>query len=107
LKDFLRLYADEFMFHCDALGVPYLPGFSYESLVRRFHRSKVVGFIMGMIILPVLLKDAKEAQDLDSLKGDMDIGEMFISALGPQGDNIVYKQRLYALCKEMYAEGVI
>lgn len=72
LKDWLRLYCNQFMLHCDALGVPYLPGFNFESLVRRFHRSKLVSFITATIILPVLLKVATQAHDLDSCEEDMD-----------------------------------
>jgi len=106
LHEMLQLYADEFRRHCDVVGVEYLPGFSYEALQRRFHRAKLMGAVLGIQFLPIVLKDALDAPDMEKFSQDKELSEMMISAMGTRPTE-QYKERLYELIKELHNEGVI
>jgi len=103
----LQLYADEFMRHCDTIGVEYLPGFGHEALKRRFHRAKYMGAFLGVMVLPLMIKESSDTPvDMEKFKKDVDLSEIMVAATGvsPTGK---YKERLYGLVKELYDEGVL
>jgi len=106
LHEMMQLYADEFGSHCDVLGVEYLPGFSYDTVQRRFHRAKVMGAVMGIQFLPIVLKDALDAPDMENFTQEKDLSEMIISEMATRPTEQL-KERLHELIKELHNEGVI
>jgi len=103
LDEMLQLYADEFRRLCDTVGVEYLPDFSFEALKRRFHRAKLMGALLRIMVLPIMLNDAS---DMENFKEDVDLSEMIKTAMSsPAAEQ--YKEKVYQLVKELNNEGVI
>jgi hypothetical protein len=107
LEDMLMLYYMSFKSYCDQLGVEYLPGFSFENLKLRFHITKLLGLVMAVMALPIMLKDAKDVQDLEKVSLGADVGEMFASLMGNTDGNLLFKDRLLGVCHDLFNEGVI
>jgi len=107
MNEMLELYYNHFRNYCDQLGVEYLPGYSLEALKRRFHRSKLIGFMMCLMVLPIILKDTTNMEHLDKSTKTDDLAEMFNSIIGGEGKNVSYRERLLGVAQDLYDEGVI
>jgi hypothetical protein len=105
--ELLEIYHDEFLKHCNALKVEVLPGFNLETLRRRYRRSSIFGFVLGIGYLQIILKPKAEAVDLDAMGKEVNMNDLMESALGKVKENSKLKKRLVELVEELYADGVI
>jgi len=99
------VYHDAFAKVCDKLGYEKLPGFSMETLRRRYRRGKVLGFLLAMPILTFVLKPEGESVELDSLEGDMQ--EIFGSMMDGRETNTRLRDRMLEIATDFYEDGII
>jgi len=107
LDEMLELYHDEFLRNCSLLDVEPLPGFSVEELKRRFHVSKILGYCLAIMVLPIMLKDAADVMDLEKMKEGSGLDDMFNTLAENAGSNKAYSRRITEMARELYEEGVL
>ncbi|ODM91728.1 hypothetical protein Ocin01_14956 [Orchesella cincta] len=107
LDEALQLYHDRFNEVCSLMGVETLPDFNMTSLKRRFHRSKLMGYMMATIGLPIMLIQKGEEINLEDFDQNVNIEEMMTQAFGNKNEGQEYKKRIIDVAQELYDDGVI
>lgn len=109
LEQTLTLYHDQFAKVCKTLGVEALPDFGVSTLKRKFHRSKVIGFMMAVTTFPMMLReDKKNVNNLEHVDNNVEMEDMFLEAFAEgAGGSALYKTRILEIAEELYEEGVI
>jgi len=106
MKELLQSYHDTFNEICSNLKCSTLPGFTMETLTSRLHYAKIIGFMIGVIVPAVALKD--EDKNMDEMGHDVNIEDMLLTGMNSSEEgNSVYRDRVLELSKELYNEGVI
>lgn len=100
----LQLYHDTFNGICDKFETPTLPGFCMDSLRFRFHRGKLLGYYLAMMVLPIILKDGN-VTNMEDIEQSKDIAEAFID-ICKADENALLKGRLIEVMKGMIEDGV-
>ncbi|CAL8110275.1 unnamed protein product [Orchesella dallaii] len=106
LDDLLKVYHDAFIRYCDALTVTPLPGFTFETLKRRFRRAEIFGLLVGLPLLNVVLKPPEESIDMDTVKSDQ-IVDLFASVVDGSDKNTLLQDEISATVLNLYEKGVI
>ncbi|CAL8110269.1 unnamed protein product [Orchesella dallaii] len=106
LDKLLGIYHDAFVRYCDALQVKPLPGFSFETLKRRYRRAQHYGLLVSLPILSIVLKPPKDSIDMDTVKSE-EVSELFGSVMKGNDENALLKHEISATVLDMYETGVI
>ncbi|ODM99563.1 hypothetical protein Ocin01_07130 [Orchesella cincta] len=106
LDKILRIYHDAFVRYCDALQVKLLPGFTFETLKRRFRRSQHFGLMVSLPLLSIVLKPKEEAVDMDSVESN-EMAEVFGSVMVGNDKNELLKHEISQTVLNLYETGVI
>lgn len=106
----LQLYHDRFIAICHNLNTTTLPpGFNMDALRMKFHVSKLIGFLIALISLPLNLIEAedRELANLETKDESSTLEEMLhgASAAGRKGS--LYTEWILELVEDLYQEGVI
>ncbi|CAL8069689.1 unnamed protein product [Orchesella dallaii] len=107
LDEVLQLYHDRFNEICSLMEVDTLPDFNMTSLKRRFHRSKLMGYLMAIIGLPIMLIEKGDEINLEEVDQSMEMEEMFTQAFGHKNQSQTYRKRIIEVAQELYDDGVI
>lgn len=108
LQTFLKTYHDSFSRTLQEAGTP--APFTLEQLRQEYHRKNLFGFIMAMMVVPILVSEAGEVMDLDKVVDD-DV-EKFMeehrqNTLRQLDNNSVLRPRLLSIFDEMLEYGII
>ncbi|CAG7818691.1 unnamed protein product, partial [Allacma fusca] len=111
LGSLLKLYHDHFLNYCNVLGVKPLKNFTMQSLLARFNRAKIFGFIAATMILPIILssdcnKDLDTLESKDNGGDDADLSQLLKSLTANTGTNPVLAQRFAEIISEMVESNV-
>jgi len=108
LDELLQIYYDTFNSICNSLACPTLPGFTMDLFKARFQKAKLAGYVFGVCILPMILKDDEEAINMEEMDPNKDIADLFKESIASESKhNALYNARILELTKELYEEGVI
>ncbi|ODM88647.1 hypothetical protein Ocin01_18035 [Orchesella cincta] len=109
LDELLQVYHDAFVRYCEALQVNLLPGFSLETLKRRFHRAHIFGLVLSIIFLIVVLKPKQNgAKVTNGHKVELKHGEtLFRSLMEGMDQNELLKDEISSIVLHLYEIGVI
>ncbi|CAL8096635.1 unnamed protein product [Orchesella dallaii] len=113
LDEMIRWYFEKFSENCKILKVEPFNGFTLENFQRKFHRSKIFGFLFALLVLPIILQKPENALDMDKVKlssGDTDeenIAGMFTNTPRDKDDRTLLRDRFTGLLTELYDEGVL
>jgi len=106
MGELLLSYHDTFNEICSNLKCSTLPGFTIETLKARLHYAKIIGFMIGVIVPAVTLKEKDE--NMEEMGHDVNMEDMLLTAMNSSEEgNSVYRDRVLELSKELYNEGVI
>lgn len=105
-SELLKVYFNQFTELCKVLKLNELPGFSIESLTRKFHRSKILGFFLAIVCYPMMYRE-DGGDDLEQVKEDVSVDDMFLDTFSGGTDGSVYKTKILELCQELYNDGVL
>lgn len=97
LQECFSLYYSRFLEVCQTLKVLPLPGFSLESVLQRFHISKLPGFLISLLTLHLNLVESSaegESTDMNALIQD-------------SYESSIYKEWIVELIEDMVNDGVI
>jgi len=107
LDKVLKLYHDRFNEVCSLMDVESLPGFNLQTLKTRFHRSKLMGYMMALIGLPIMLTQKGDEINMEEIDQSVDMEEMLSQAFGNKNEGQEYKTRIIDVAQELYDDGVI
>lgn len=119
LDSLLQLYADHFLQFCRILDTPPFPDFSVKELKRRFNRSKVLGFMMAILVLPIILTSPENSVNLDDVEvkasgkegeeGEIpDLSDLLDSMkVKEAGDQNLMQSRFQGMILELHKDGVL
>lgn len=115
LDEMLNWYYERFLHYCDHLKVSPFSGFSLENFRRKFHRSKIFGFLFSCLCLPIILQRPETTVNMDSLdvneneggNAGEDFAAMFQKLGRDEDDNNLLRDRFSKLLTELLEEGVI
>ena len=104
-EDFLQIYYDSFMNICNLLKCEPFPGFTLETLSRRYRRLEIYGFILSMALLS-LVKSQPPPADGHAHPEPKDIIEIFKMVTKGNMNNKVLMDWLCDTAAELYESGV-
>ncbi|XP_063888968.1 uncharacterized protein LOC135115860 [Scylla paramamosain] len=107
LQAFLEIYYDTFSQVLSGAGKA-MP-FNLEELKKEYHRLNLFGFIMALMVVPVVVAEAADVMDLDEFSGDVEEGikNFQDKAMAQLDSNPLLQPRLLATYDEMLEYGVI
>ncbi|ODM94101.1 hypothetical protein Ocin01_12582 [Orchesella cincta] len=107
LNELLSVYHDAFVRYCEVLQVSVLPGFSMETLARRFRRAQIYALLVPLPLLSIVLKPkenaAKNTEKVDSNEG----ANIFNSVMVGFDQNELLKDEVSSTILNLYEIGVI
>lgn len=114
MNEMLTFYHENFISFCTTFTVNPFKEFTFENFKRKFHRSKIFGFIFACIVCPIILQKPETSLDLETVQIDEnvegnkdDFATMLQQASRDDDDTKLLRERFQNLLTELYEEGVL